>query len=238
MRAVLPDKRELVELSTLTVFPGARAQDWHPDVQGDVVSIFIPMYPTSEGVGALEVIPGSHKRATPPPEEMRERDGRAVQLDAGCAVAMQASLWHRGGANRSIDRVRPVFYASFGNPDLEGPTYSILEQERGRYDLEEFVRSEGGRRYNWSLDARPGIAPGMTVTQSMNGETLYLVGPGGIVDGFACGPKAGWIRSFLRQCAHDGPVASISEIAAEAGKEPADVLRVVSSLAHDDWLRH
>ena len=142
--AALPRDRRLVELSSITVFPGAESQPLHRDEMGEgkqVISIFINLSDTHESTGALNVYPGSHKTTQTPDEAERSADGVALALPAGSVVIMNGKLLHRGLANTSPDRIRPVFYFSFGDGDIEGPVYSIREELRNRYVLGDFRRS-------------------------------------------------------------------------------------------------
>lgn len=121
----LGDSDELVELSSITVFPGAKAQVLHPD-EGNpdkrIVSVFINLTAVDASSGAFRIVPGSHRDPALRPEE---QDASSLQLAAGTAVVMNSKTWHGGGANFSQNKFRPVFYFSFGEPNLKGPTYSI-----------------------------------------------------------------------------------------------------------------
>ena len=136
--AFLGPSTALAELSSITVFPGAEAQVIHHDefVEGKrLISIFVNLAPTTKEAGALIVCPGSH--APPLPNERGEPV--SVELPAGSAVFMNGKLRHGGGANTAADRFRPVFYASFGDLDIAGPVYSIRDDHRARYTLDNFL---------------------------------------------------------------------------------------------------
>ena len=125
---VLPRERFLVELSSITSFPGAAEQPVHPDETDpdrQIVSCFVNLMPATEEVGALQVFPGTHcsdNNIDSPAEPL------IMALAAGSVVVMNSKLHHAGGANRTIDRIRPVFYVSFGDSDIEGPAYSIRDE--------------------------------------------------------------------------------------------------------------
>jgi hypothetical protein len=159
--------RKLVELSSITVFPGASAQPLHAD-QSDpakrLVSIFINPFPTEAGVGALEVIPGSHLgpgSANRPP--------LVLALPAGSLVFMDSRLQHRGTANRSIDRIRPVVYCGFGEDDLDGPVYSILSEYKGAMRLDDF------QIVPLRADHRPRFVPGVWAAPSFEDADRPLI---------------------------------------------------------------
>jgi ectoine hydroxylase-related dioxygenase (phytanoyl-CoA dioxygenase family) len=60
----LQNEQELVELSSITVFPNAAEQPLHRDEANEghfLVSVFINLVESCEQSGALQVIPGSHR---------------------------------------------------------------------------------------------------------------------------------------------------------------------------------
>lgn len=129
-------RKLLVELSSITVFPNARAQEMHSDEQDPdkrVVTVFLNLFPTAEETGPLCVIPGSHRFT-----ESVTAMPRLLLLPAGSAVFMNGKLRHAGLENRSVDRIRPVVYASFGDDDAVGPTYSIRPEYLRRFSLADF----------------------------------------------------------------------------------------------------
>jgi hypothetical protein len=133
----------LEELAGLTSYPGAAAQDFHPDTlykEGDglLATAFIALDDLDETMGPLEVIWGSS----------RARDvgsaPRASRMTLGCgdAVIIDSTTIHRGGANVSAARPRPVFYFSFLSPwgtRPVGATYSILMGEQEKLTLARFL---------------------------------------------------------------------------------------------------
>lgn len=134
----LPTERHLAELSSLTSFPGAQGQAIHPDEINEgrtLVTCFANLFDTSEEAGALRIIPGSHKEPTRPHPET---EAIPMIAPAGSVVLMNSKTHHAGGANTSHDRIRPVFYASFGDINLHGPTYSIVPELRGALRLDDF----------------------------------------------------------------------------------------------------
>jgi hypothetical protein len=80
--AALTGRKWLVEVGSITVFPGARPQPPHRDL-GDpaknIVTIFMNLVSTCEGVGALELLPGSHLPDDPPGEPVLLELHRGVE---------------------------------------------------------------------------------------------------------------------------------------------------------------
>ncbi len=136
--AFLPKERHLAELSSLTVFPGAEAQVVHPDETNEgrfLVTCFANLFASSAECGALHVVPRSHKN---PLVGRQASEAIPIEAPAGSVVFMNSKTHHFGGANTTKDRIRPVFYVSFGDQMLSGPTYSILPRLRDRHKLDEF----------------------------------------------------------------------------------------------------
>lgn len=128
LQQFLGGEQALTELSSILVFPGAEGQNLHPDernVGKQLISVFINLAPTRTNAGALWIVPGSHKDVN---KQRSDEEAIPLELPIGSAVFMNSKTWHCGGPNRTQDRIRPVFYFSFGTRGLEGPTYSILEE--------------------------------------------------------------------------------------------------------------
>jgi hypothetical protein len=122
----LNGSQDLVELSSITVFPYAKEQGIHPDEQNAgkrLISVFVNLAPTSFESGALRIIPGTHKDLD---TDFSDHAAQPLELPIGSAVFMDSKTWHGGCANQTLDRIRPVFYFSFGEPRMDSPTYSIL----------------------------------------------------------------------------------------------------------------
>lgn len=138
----LKRQQYLCELSSITIFPYAQPQGLHvdePNRERYLVSCFVNLGATSADGGALRVVPGSHLLPLDQVDTAElERQAVAVELDAGGLVIMSSKLWHAGGGNSSTDRVRPVFYASFGDADLQGPVYSIRSEYRQSFEWMDF----------------------------------------------------------------------------------------------------
>lgn len=131
--------QQLAELSSITVFPGARPQTIHRDERDPtkrIVSVFVNLLETTRDTGALEVFPGTHVSSD---ADIARSASKTIEVPAGSAVFMNGKLLHRGTGNTSVNGVRPVFYFSFGDTDFAGPTFSIHPDVRGRFDLSDFM---------------------------------------------------------------------------------------------------
>jgi uncharacterized protein (TIGR02466 family) len=123
----LENEKKMVELSSITVFPNAKEQVLHQDesmYDKFLVSIFVNAAPTTIESGCLWLIPGSHKKSG---IEYTKAQAIPLCLPSGSALVMNSKTWHFGGANTTVDRFRTVFYFSFGDSDIQGPTYSIAK---------------------------------------------------------------------------------------------------------------
>lgn len=132
--AVGPDA-QLVELSSITVFPGADHQPMHRDcAQPGLVTLFVNLGPTAARAGALQVYPRSHH--TP---GFSSGDARVVEAPPGSVTVMDGRTFHGGRGNTSPDRVRMVVYATFGAPQVRDAGYSLREPLRLAYQLRDFL---------------------------------------------------------------------------------------------------
>jgi len=160
-------QRALAELSSITVFPGARAQKLHRDESTEdqqLISVFVNLAPTSAAAGALVVRPGSHRFPF-----TNGADETPLELPQGSAVYMSSKLLHFGGANVTTDIVRPVFYASFGELDIKGPVFSIRKDLQAKYTLEHFLPRVFG------ADELITLAKGTRLLRSVGGDGPVLI---------------------------------------------------------------
>ena len=100
-------------VSSIAIEPGEAAQPIHAD---DMLiplprphapltsTVMIPLTEFTEENGATRVIPGSHRREAVP--EMLEPydDALPIPMSPGNALVYNGSLWHGGGANRTVAR--------------------------------------------------------------------------------------------------------------------------------------
>ena len=107
-----------------------------------LVTIFINLLDVDEKSGPLLVISGSQNYTwedySSSPRHLALEDFRVMTLPRGSSVLMDSRVLHSGTANTSLDCMRPVFYFSFGEKDINGPTYSIRKEYSGRYKLNDF----------------------------------------------------------------------------------------------------
>ena len=103
-------------LSSITIEPGEVAQPLHADDQliplpkPHVSIICNTMWALTDFTlenGATRLVPGTH-RADRSPQPFGEpadgRDTRVAEMPAGSVLVFDGSIWHGGGANRSIKR--------------------------------------------------------------------------------------------------------------------------------------
>ncbi|MEM9924897.1 MAG: TIGR02466 family protein [Cyanobacteria bacterium P01_D01_bin.50] len=151
LNAFLPEDkmRYLAEFSSICVFPGAKAQQLHPDQNNQerkLITIFVNLFEIGEQCGPLLLIPHSHKGSSTQVEENgNQGNTKALQkmiLPSGSSILMDSRLVHAGSENTTANSIRPVFYFSFGEIDIQGPTYSILPEYRQKYTLDDFIDND------------------------------------------------------------------------------------------------
>ncbi|MBL4634063.1 MAG: phytanoyl-CoA dioxygenase family protein [Kofleriaceae bacterium] len=165
----LKTQQELVELSSITVFPNAAAQALHRDEANEghyLVSVFINLAETRADTGALTLIPASHHL---------DIGGRgepiAIEVPAGSAVFMNSKLLHNGAANTSSDRIRSVLYFTMGETGLYGPPYSILDEvAQQALTLEQLQPRLGQSRIAANADSRPQLLPDCSILLPLSSE--------------------------------------------------------------------
>lgn len=83
-----------------------RDAPWFKDIRTCVL-ILMPLVDFTPEVGPTEVVPATHLREDQPSETFLEKHAVPMLLKAGHVFAMDGTLWHRAGRNRS-GRVRPL----------------------------------------------------------------------------------------------------------------------------------
>ena len=131
----------MVELASITAYPGAAEQHWHKDAsQGDrdvaLFSLFIPLQETREDMGATALGAGTHIC-----KDYKQDWNKTIHATtkAGTGAFMNCRLYHRGGANTSPD-TRVMIYLSFTEGRNKqkhrvlpgGATYAIRADQLGR----------------------------------------------------------------------------------------------------------
>ena len=119
----------------INVHPGESAQQFHfddaycflprPRPPLAVSAIWAIDDFTSDN-GATEVIPGSHRWGLESPDE-DDRRIRHIAMAAGSALVLAGTLWHRGGANRSL-RTRLAITPQYCEPwirQIENMTLAV-----------------------------------------------------------------------------------------------------------------
>ena len=134
----------LVEFSSISVSPGARGQIIHRDVADSskrLITVFVNLLDVNLDSGPLLIVSGSQSISGEnyfnSSKNLTLQDLKPMTLCQGSCVLMDARVFHSGTANTS-QSLRPVFYFTFGERGVQGPTYSIRSEYRGKYKLEDF----------------------------------------------------------------------------------------------------
>lgn len=127
-RAVLGSDAVLAAFNGMSMVPNGAGQSLHRD--HPVPTPGVPLYlntvcaldPFTVANGATRLVPGTHLSSTPgsttiTEDERRDLEERAVtvELEAGAAVAFDATLWHAAGRN-TTDRQRRALHMFFARP--------------------------------------------------------------------------------------------------------------------------
>lgn len=241
LSSFLEREQELVELSSITVFPNAAEQALHRDEANEghfLASIFINLADTSAQVGALQVIPGSHKLG-----EGGQGAPIALELAQGSAVFMNSKLLHCGGANTSADRVRSVFYFTMGEPNLYGPPYSMRpELAAQRTTLDELQPRLGQRRLAWTNSSRPQLSADCRILLPLSsdepGEELLLCKGRTLYRRLALSPEDEWLVEILQTIECHPQELELRDLASKHDIPTAQLLDRCATLARDGWITH
>lgn len=115
LEGLLGENPAIVELSTITAHPGAKAQPWHADSNPNTMiyerrfaqmfTLLVPLQDTTHEMGATWICPGTH-RCQPPPGycnahgfSIATTNGTAAYWRAGDALLYGSDTNHRGGAH-------------------------------------------------------------------------------------------------------------------------------------------
>ncbi|GBG29135.1 Hypothetical Protein FCC1311_053582 [Hondaea fermentalgiana] len=173
LEAQLGSNCTLVEFSTMTSFPGAGEQDFHPDARmgtpaeietrARIYSIFVYLDTVSEDSAALDVMPGTHTHFHFVDEDefsmMSGVPFLRLAVPQGSVVIFDSRTHHRGSANTS-PRTRPTLYFSVmedGKLPPEGPTFTLhrsVAADGSSLRVRDLVvsREEGGLVGNLAAD--------------------------------------------------------------------------------------
>ena len=129
----------LVEFSSICVFPNAKRQPIHRDQQffnKKLITFFINLFDVKDAHGPLAVIKGGHKVTNE--KDFSSNELAKLTINEGSYILMNSLLPHAGCENTSKCSIRPVFYFSIGDPNLDGPEYSISEDlwKKVKFDLD------------------------------------------------------------------------------------------------------
>ena len=83
-----------------------RDAPWFKDTRTCVL-ILMPLIDFTEEVGPTEYVPGTHLLQNMPSQELLEKHAKKMLVPAGTVFAMDGTLWHRAGKNRS-GKIRPM----------------------------------------------------------------------------------------------------------------------------------
>lgn len=212
---------KIVEMSSITVFPGAAPQPLHPDHKDPrlLVTCFINLAPTHKSEGALMVVPGSHL-------DKSKRNAHALEVPAGTAVLMDGRCLHAGAGNASSNAIRAVYYFSVGPSDIDGPTYSILAEDRGAYALSNFLplMADAVPRLTSALGLVRNLLTPSTVQVldfARRGKTIFELED--------VGPEVGRLLGALEQ-GTGSTVEALAERCAIAPEEAIEALQALASL--------
>jgi ectoine hydroxylase-related dioxygenase (phytanoyl-CoA dioxygenase family) len=83
-----------------------RDAPWFKDTRTCVL-ILMPLVDFTEEVGPTEYVPSTHLSQEQPSQAFLEKHAVKMLVPAGTVMAMDGTLWHRAGANRS-HKIRPM----------------------------------------------------------------------------------------------------------------------------------
>lgn len=239
LASFLQGQQRLVELSSITVFPHAQAQNLHPDEQNSgkyLISVFVNLAPTTKESGALRIVPGSHNH---PGQDFSNATPHVLELPMGSAVFMNSKTWHGGGANQTQDRIRPVFYFSLGEPDLAGPTYSIRPDvyQRGK-TLADFRNSHVLKTMEWTKDSRPKIPENTLIVAPLNldqNPTFLLIHNCIVTKRVTLTAETPWIQQIIALVVQAPGHHTLEDIQRKVGVEIDWLLAFFQYYASEGW---
>jgi len=145
MEQVLGEDAALVELASITAYPGAAEQDWHEDTDNaegvvQLYSLFIPLQPTTHAMGATGLCAGTHTCTEFDFEGINKGDACGdlaiyAEVDkAGTGAFMNSLLYHKGSANTDTEgNVRVMFYLSWAeSPNRDGTNSDRVLPDGGK----------------------------------------------------------------------------------------------------------
>ncbi len=173
-----PAQADAVRATLNFNLPGSVAQHYHTDglYTEDFLICNIAVVDTDLTNGAIDVLPGTHRRYLPFWEYALERKyklTRRLEMNAGDVLVRRSTLWHRGMPNKS-DVPRPMMSITFGEASAPvGDPFLVHDGEMffypnwfktsrlGRLRERTFVavpRSYSTYRFVKSLRGKPGYS--------------------------------------------------------------------------------
>jgi len=237
LSAFLKNEQELVELSSITVFPNAEEQPLHRDEANEghyLASVFVNLADTHDETGALQLVPGSHHL-----DEGGTGSPIVIEVPQGSAVIMNSKLLHGGGANRSTDRIRSVFYFTMGERDLYGPPYSIASDVKAqRISLDELLPRTGQRRTGLEQESRPQLTSDCRLFLPLSGdsEELALARNGSISRLRDLEDTEEYLLEVMQRIECHPQELTVGDLANLCSTDEEILTRALSDLGRDGWI--
>ena len=151
---------------------------------------------------------------------------------------MNGKTWHGGGANQTSDTIRPVFYFSFGEPHLKGPTYSILPEV---FDLAKSLQDfRGTAQRNWSAESRPVLPKGALIASTVGPKgvpMMLLISHGRVVRRVTISPQKPWIQKIISLVIHSPGQLTLADIQTQVGIDINWLIQFFSYYGQENWFR-
>lgn len=232
MNHFLKGEQLLAELSSITVFPYAQGQNLHQDENNTgkyIISIFVNLAPTHADAGSLWIVPGSHKTFD---QKHTIDEAIPVEVPIGTAIFMNSKTWHCGGPNQSPDKIRPVFYFSFGDTQLEGPTYSIRKDvDSLGLTLLDFKQNSNLPSKPYNHNSHPQLWPDTSILNSLSepdSRNIYVLQSGEFKGNLEI--EEPWIRDVLAMVALPDKNYTLGEIQESIGVSEERLFDIFSEL--------
>jgi hypothetical protein len=157
--------------------PNSVAQNWHidGDFHKDFAIVNVAVVDTVIQNGAIDLLPGSHKRPEPYWRLAFARSFRThqrVEMGQGDVLMRSSRLWHRGMPNLS-GTVRPMLGFTFG--EVSGTTGNLFEAHGGaiQFAPNRFATSRLGKLRERSYVAAPFAHEVLRIARSLLGKDGY-----------------------------------------------------------------
>lgn len=163
VETILGEKFILNGFGSLVSLPGAKEQHSHRDYPGlftherlnrmlppFCLTMVVPLVPIDKSVGVTRVWPGSHRVALKKVNSLEYHD---PDLALGSCILFDATLYHSGQANRSIEP-RPILYNVYSKPWFRDDI-NYAKQKSLIISKQEFMKVDARyqRLFAWALSA-------------------------------------------------------------------------------------